>query len=434
MSRPETAVADLLAVVVGTLPGGQQRAGQRRMAEAVAGALDGSGHLLVQAGTGTGKSVAYLVPALRSGRRVVVSTATLALQSQLCDVDIPRVIDASGAASGPPAGRRLAEGPGQLRVPVAPGRCGHRGGAPSAFSPKKRLPARPTWPRRRRRAGIAAELRRLREWVRTSGTGERDELDPAPHPRAWAQASVSARECVGAARCPYGSECFAERARARAREADIIVTNHALLALDLLAPAAILPDHDTVIVDEAHELADRVTDAATDGLTPAGLRLAERRVAPLVSEDLARAFDEAVSDLSSALAAAAPGRFERLPAELSGALLRLRTAGANAAGAIQPDAEDPAQLRSRRLAESAVDTAARVLALSPADVVWVEVDERGAHVLKVAPLEVGRAAGSAAFRPLPGAHSLQSSMHHVKRCGLLSDKEHGSGRHAPPRR
>ena len=271
----------------------------------------------------------------------------------------------------------------------------------SAFRPRKRLPAGPTWPPRRHGPASPPSCA-----VSGSGCGHpprasADELDPAPHPRAWAQASVSARECVGAARCPYGNECFAERARARAREADIIVTNHALLALDLLAPAAILPDHDAVIVDEAHELADRVTDAATDGLTPAGLSLAARRVAPLVSEDLARAFDEAVSALTSALAAAAPGRFERLPTELSGALLRLRTAGANATGAIQPDAEDPAQLRSRRLAESAVDTAARILAMSPADVVWVEVDERGAHVLKVAPLEVAGRLAAQLFSRCP---------------------------------
>ena len=157
----------------------------------------------------------------------------------------------------------------------APRRC------PSAFRPRKRLAGRSDLAAAPPRAGIAAELRPspgvgadIRPRVSaTSSTRPR-------HPRAWAQASVSAATASGAARCPYGSECFAERARARAHEADIIVTNHALLALDLLAPAAILPEHDAVIVDEAHELADRVTDAATDGLTPAGLRLAERRVAP----------------------------------------------------------------------------------------------------------------------------------------------------------
>ena len=378
------------------------------MAEAVAGALGGGGHLLVQAGTGTGKSVAYLVPALRSGRSVVISTATLALQAQLCDVDIPRVIDASAphlgrrpvvallkgranyacrlrladegpAGEGPGEEGTAEEGTAEATLDADPE------GGPADPPDRERLRVA-TAPRRP--GGLAADVLRLRAWARTSATGDRDELDPAPLPRAWAQASVSARDCVGAARCPYGTECFAERARAAARDADIIVTNHALLALDLLAPAAILPEHDAVIVDEAHELADRVTDAATDGLTPAGLRLSERRVAPLVEQDLAGAFEEAVSAVSSALAAAVPGRVERLPAELSGALLRLRTAGANAAGAIQPDPEDPGRLRTRRLAESAVDTAARVLAMSPADVVWVEADERGTHVLKVAPLDV----------------------------------------------
>jgi ATP-dependent DNA helicase DinG len=419
VSGQQPDVADLLAVVVGRLPGGQRRVGQRRMAQAVARALDDAGHLLVQAGTGTGKSVAYLVPAVRSGHSVVVSTATLALQSQLCDVDIPRIIDAlaphlsrrpvvavlkgranyacrlrladAGATGPAPGGSSPGDEAGSISAAEASSTVDPEGTLAGAAA-ETALQLDMTSPPGR---GLAAEVRRLHTWARTSATGDRDELAPAPQPRAWAQVSVSARDCVGAVHCPYGAECFAEQARARARDADIIVTNHALLALDLLAPAAILPEHDAVIVDEAHELADRVTDAASDGLTPAGLRLAQRRVAALIPEDLARAFDEAVTDLSSALAATAPGRLERLPAELSGTLLRLQTTGADAASAIEPAADDPGRLRSRRLVESAVDTAARVLAASPADVAWVEADERGTHVLKIAPLDVsGRLAAN----------------------------------------
>ena len=94
--------------------------------------------------------------------------------------------------------------------------------------------------------------------------------------RSWSQVSVSARECLGVARCPFGAECFSERARGRAGDADIVVTNHALLAIDAVAESAVLPEHALLVVDEAHELVDRVTSVAT-ARADAGRRSASRR-------------------------------------------------------------------------------------------------------------------------------------------------------------
>lgn len=94
-------------------------------------------------------------------------------------------------------------------------------------------------------------------------------LTPGVSDRAWGQVSVSSRECLGASKCAYGAECFAEAARERAKLADVVVTNHALLAIDAIEGAPVLPSHEVLIIDEAHELVSRVTGVATGELTPA---------------------------------------------------------------------------------------------------------------------------------------------------------------------
>ena len=118
---------------------------------------------------------------------------------------------------------------------------------------------------------LGRDVQRLTAWASTTDTGDRDDLKPGVPDRSWSQVSVSARECIGVARCPFGSECFSERARGRAGAADIVVTNHALLAIDAVAESAVLPEHSLLVVDEAHELADRVTSVATAELTSATL-------------------------------------------------------------------------------------------------------------------------------------------------------------------
>ncbi len=133
------------------------------------------------------------------------------------------------------------------------------------------------------------EVTRLREWSSDTETGDRDDLVPGVADRAWRQVSVSARECLGAANCSYGEDCFAEQARRQSGKVDVVVTNHALLAIDATSPANVLPEHDVVIIDEAHELVDRMTSVATDELSAASITLVSRRVGKLVDEETADA-------------------------------------------------------------------------------------------------------------------------------------------------
>ena len=212
---------------------------------------------------------------------------------------------------------------------------------------------------------------------------------------------MSARECLGVARCPSGADCFAEKARAEAGQADIVVTNHALLAIDAIAEATVLPEHDLLVVDEAHELVDRVTGVATGELTPAPLGVAVRRVGRLVSPELLARLDAAVATFSSFIHDAAPGRLDHLDDELATYLTALRDAASGARAAIDPAPSDPKAAAARAEAIATLtdiaDTAARILdSFGPApadrtDVVWLDHEEqRGTSrpALRVAPLSV----------------------------------------------
>jgi len=389
------AVTELLATAVDAL-GGTQRPGQVQMAEAVAHAFATGEHLAVQAGTGTGKSLAYLVPAiaraLTEESPVVVSTATIALQRQLVDRDLPRLVDALAA-----------ELPRQPRFALLKGRRNylclnkvHNGAADdTAGVPQDELFTAPS-------SALGRDVARLTKWASSTESGDRDELSPGVPERSWSQVSVSARECLGMARCPYGTDCFAEKARAEAGRADVVVTNHALLAIDAIAEAAVLPEHHLLIVDEAHELTDRVTSAATAELTPAPLGIATRRIARLVSPELSQRMEAAVATFSAAIHDTAPGRMDYLDEELATYLTALRDAATAARSGIDPAPADPKAAAARTEAIAALtdisDAAARALdSFGPAipdrtDVVWLDHEEqRGSGmrpVLRVAPLSV----------------------------------------------
>lgn len=249
MTSPDTSAAladalpgavELLEAAVGAL-GGSPREGQSRMAAEVAESFETGRHLLVQAGTGTGKSLGYLVPAVRhavgAGERVVVSTATLALQRQVVTRDLPLVVDAVGPLL-----------PRQPHVALLKGwhnyLCLHKvaGGYPDADATLFDLDPDPgpgegsaaeQHPAPGAGDGGAARLadhvRRLHAWAQESDTGDRDDLVPGVPDKAWRQVSVTSLECLGQ-RCPLVDDCFAEHARQQAREADVVVTNHAMLA------------------------------------------------------------------------------------------------------------------------------------------------------------------------------------------------------------
>jgi ATP-dependent DNA helicase DinG len=388
-ARGVPTVGEILAAAVGAVPGGMERPGQKRMAEAVSAAARSHEHLLVQAGTGTGKSLAYLVPSLLVDGPVVVSTATLALQSQLVDHDLPRLAD----AVAPLLGRRPT-------YAVLKGRhhyvCRARLAGSTAEEPADALfdagDAKPVrWLGETGR--LSKQVERLRDWAAETETGDRDELDPGVDESAWRLVSMPARECVGATRCPFGAECFAEASRVRAREADIVVTNHSLLAVDMLADGHIIPPHDLLIIDEAHELADRVSSAAQAELTPELIERAGRRVRSFVNEDIADLIMEAGDALTVGLADAPAGRITTgLAPALREALTMLDAAGRRAIegmGEIKSDDDDLVRKQQAKAVLSDLSrTAQRLLGGSDTDVAWIERDDRGRRAVVVAPLSV----------------------------------------------
>jgi ATP-dependent DNA helicase DinG len=203
---------------------------------------------------------------------------------------------------------------------------------------------------------------------------------------------MPARECVGAHRCPFGDDCHAEASRVRAREVDIVVTNHSLLAFDLLQGRHIIPPHRLLVVDEAHDLADRVSSASQAELTAETLDRAARRVRSIVENPVYERLTEAGDALALALADATPGRLtDGPPAALAEALTLLDGATRRAldgVGEITPDGDDAVRKQQARAVLSELSTTAqRMLTGSPADVMWVERTDRRRAVV-VAPLSV----------------------------------------------
>jgi ATP-dependent DNA helicase DinG len=410
-------VTELLAAAVAGI-GGEERPGQVAMAEAVQRAIETGEHLAVQAGTGTGKSLAYLVPAVRHAmttqNTVVVATATIALQRQLIDRDLPRLV----AALKPLLGL-------EPQFAILKGRRNYlclnrqRGGVdPQAEDPRDALfdpvDSEPTSP-------LGRQVKRLHEWAEETRTGDRDELVPGVSDAAWRQVSVSAQECIGAQRCRFGAQCFAEGAREAAARAHIVVTNHALLAIDATSDIDVLPEHDVVIIDEAHDLVDRVTSATTGELSGPAVDIAARRSARLIesaareaaakgadgSQAAADGLRQAAAALTVDLADARPGRMDVLPSTLAATLTSVHEAAGACTEAIRAGAqaldEDPRRLSAARMTLASLDelvrASGRILdsfgpdVTARDEVVWLDrpqvEDTRRPPTLRVAPLEVG---------------------------------------------
>jgi ATP-dependent DNA helicase DinG len=272
-------------------PGWQARPGQLAMAERIAAAIDGDERLLVEAGTGTGKTLAYLVPALLSGRKVVVSTGTKTLQDQLATVDIPRlraIFDAANVLGRPLTWavmkglqnyvclRRLAERDRQLSLTPVP------------------------------------ELQRILAWVGETATGDRADLaDLADDSPIWRDVQATPETRIGP-RCTFFEKCFVTQMRRRAADAQLVIVNHHLYFADLALrsqwpEAQVLPPHEVVIFDEAHQIEDVATEFF-------GLHASTQRMFAL-ARDLARA-----AELSAARAQSASGRLNAVAAALADAL------------------------------------------------------------------------------------------------------------------
>ncbi len=362
--------------------GGVERPGQVTMAHAVAEAIGKGEHLLVQAGTGTGKSLAYLVPAVRhamdSGAPAVVATATLALQAQIVDRDMPRL----AASLEPVLGRRPT-------YALVKGRrnylCAHKleGGFPDEEDGLFEVGEVDQQASR-----LGKEVLRLRQWAEATESGDRDELVPGVSERAWRQVSVSAHECLGG-RCPMIAKCFVERSREAAKDVDIIVTNHSFMAIDSFEGRQMLPEHDVLVVDEGHELVDRVTSTITDEITASMVSAAAKRAGRLA--DSTEAVDDAGVFLQGVLDALPEGRLNGIPDSLALALSRVRDTARTVQSELKPDtpeANDGARQVARAAIDEVFENAARILEERDLDVVWLSRDPRRGSVLRVAPMSV----------------------------------------------
>lgn len=236
------------------VPGYAPREGQIRLAEAIAATLAQRGTLVAEAGTGTGKTYAYLVPALRSGMRVIVSTGTRNLQDQLFSRDLPRVISALGCHG--------------VRVALLKGRSNY-------LCLERAAHARPEHPLQ------AALLERVRQWAPTTRSGDLAEvIDEGEAGGLLSRITATADNCLGGD-CPQFERCFIHGARRQAAAAQLVVVNHHLLLSDQALRdggfGALLPDADAIIVDEAHQLPDLVSEFF-------GVRVSSRQLAELVTD------------------------------------------------------------------------------------------------------------------------------------------------------
>ncbi|MEY3094056.1 MAG: hypothetical protein RLZZ317_559 [Actinomycetota bacterium] len=350
---------------------GSPREGQIEMAEAVANALADRHHLLVQAGTGTGKSLAYLVPSLVHGKRVLVATATLALQRQLVERDLPRVKEALEKELGRSITFAVYKGVGNYL-------CLQKMNADEGSIDSEVLVDI---------SSLEKDARRLREWAAKPGiSGDRDDA-PDVDRRVWLANSTSGRECVGADECRYGTECFAVNAKARAQNADIVVTNHTLLAIEIVDSHPILPERDAVILDEAHEFMDRTTQAVTEELTSGRISRAAVMTRKHMPGKLAEAFVKAADNFSEAMddygqeyriSAADERRLTELPDALAAPVRKVKEAAEAVVAAINADSEilDPDLMAERARVKGAVNevkvTAQKMMRMGTGSVLWYE--------------------------------------------------------------
>lgn len=395
MSDLSQQASQALAAAVAAL-GGTSRPGQQRMSDQVAASLDDQVHLLVQAGTGTGKSLGYLIPAMiwamQSKQTALVATATLALQAQLAHKDIPVAARAVASVLGREPRTQVLKGRSnyvcllRVRDQAGPGQDSLLGGAELVDVVRDSAVDATS--------ALGAEVLALREWAdqqaSDGGLADRDDA-PSHSPRAWAQVSVPVRECLGANSCPYGAECFVEASRARARQADLVVTNHALLAINAMHGGTALPEHGPVIVDEAHELVNRVTGAASSELSPQQIERVAKRASSWLDDDLAAELLEVADTVSQALAEVAPGRITEPGSLAVQAAELVREVTRRAVSGLAPSSgqtAEPEQQQASSAMKEIFEIAERMAKLDEHDVVWLSASERFGRQLNIAPLSV----------------------------------------------
>ena len=388
MSDLSAQVRNALDAAVAAI-GGAPREGQIEMAEAVANALTDRHHLMVQAGTGTGKSLAYLVPALVHGRKVLVATATLALQRQLVERDLPAVVPALEKVLGREITYGIYKGVGNYI-------CLQKMNTEEPDPDGEVL---------LEISHLGKDAQRLHAWAKTPGvSGDRDDA-PDVDRRVWAANSLSGRECVGADVCNYGSQCFAAKAKLKAQSADVVITNHTLLAIEIVDSHPILPERDAVILDEAHEFMDRTTQAVTEELTSARViraaAMARKHMPGKLSDALTKAadnFHDAMADYGDQIRGdfSAQGRLEEIPSSLEAPIRKVKDAAAAIVQIINADDEivDSDAIAERARVKGAVSeintTCGKLLKMGDAHVLWYEPTFSTLHLAPLSVSEVLR--------------------------------------------
>ena len=305
-----TEVTDALTRVVEGLPGGgEKRVGQLEMATAISDSFKNRKNFAVQAGTGTGKSLAYLIPAILSNERVIIATATKALQDQLANKDLPLLA-------------QFLDEP--VVYTVIKGRnnylCKQRLAEMEVTGSQLELEDSAQVGR------LGKQVTEIISWSEETISGDRSELAFEPDSRVWSSVSVTSDECPGATKCPSGPVCFAESARAAAEASTIVVVNTHLYAIDLISDAEILPEHDFVVIDEAHQLEEIISSVAGIDLAPGRFGNIARNARKILATDVE---STAVADVGNKIAnALEPLRGQRLlkiDGELGSALALART-------------------------------------------------------------------------------------------------------------
>ena len=383
LSPQDRRVLDILHRVTSQLPEVEDRPGQDEMGVSIAHAIEGRRHLVVQAGTGTGKTLGYLIPSILSGKKTVVATYTKALQDQLATHDLPMLAETLADIL-----------PSPLSWAVLKGRqnyiCLQRINE-IKLSNQERLEFSSSDP------AVNEEVTKLQKWSEVTESGDSGELSWSPSDAAWRRVSVGSDECPGAIRCPAGEQCFTERARRKADQADIIVVNTFLYGLHIATERGLLPEHELVIFDEVHQLEDVISSTNSVDISPYRVSNVAAAIRGIVHDDsLAAKFSESTAQLRNTIAPLLEKRVAQpIPDEIRTVLVAIRLhvdSALTALRAITSDDESAKQRKLRaqglcaRLAES-IDAG---LAALPGNVVFVSGSSER-PTLQIAPIDVGLA-------------------------------------------
>lgn len=374
------AALGLLHAVTADLPGGgEDRAGQQQMASAVAVSLSRGRSLVVEAGTGVGKSLAYLAPLALAQQRVVIATATKNLQDQLARKDAPQVANKA-------TGFRFALLKGKINY-----YCHLRGDevglatGQGSFDDDVELPQ-----------GLVAQVRRIQDWAQETDTGDRDSLPFEVDERAWRQVAATPPQCVTRARCRFGEDCFHEKAKDAAAASGVVIVNHALYAAHLATGGNLLPDHKVVVFDEAHEVHDSLASLLGTSISPTNLRAAGsvvRATKDTLAKERAKELIDGADRLADALALqVASGQLEGMNESVAMEVTHLATILASLAEALKPVADDDPndvnRIRAHQTLNGLLGDLGRIQSARSDQLVWVGED-RGEHTIHLALLEVG---------------------------------------------